>query len=183
MTFKVCVINIKQNTLLLTEHDMFVSAASYIPGHTTPTCQFLITCIGLASYHCLNQPLSEHAAWEQSVLHSTPLVSHNLSFCREESMWSTVLFFMALSQAGMSQHMALLMSRGGAEIKSLLDLQKWIIALNQSGRHCARTSELRQPAPALQLPWFPAHSSWPVSARLPVGLNNGIKNERGESQL
>lgn len=181
MTFKVCLININQNTLLLTEHDMFLSAASHIPAHTTPTCWFLITCIGLASHHCLNQPLSEHAAWEQSVLHSTPLVSHNLSLCCGVSIWSTVLFFMALSQAGVSQHVALLMSRGGTEIKSLLDLQTWITALNQSGRHCARTSELRQPAPAPQLPWFPARSSQPVRARLPVGLNSGVKNERGES--
>lgn len=90
--------------------------------------------------------------------------------------WSTVLFFMALSRAGVSHYEALLMSRGGAGIKSLLDLQTWITALNQSGRHRARTSELRQPAPAPRLPWFQACSSQPVCARLPVGLNSGVKN-------
>lgn len=97
--------------------------------------------------------------------------------------WSTVLFFLALSQAAVSHYKALLMSRGGTENKSLLDLQTWITAMNQSGRHCSRTSEVRQPAPSPQLPWFPAPSSKPAFARLPVGLNSGVRTERSESQL
>lgn len=109
------------------------------------------------------------------------VVSHNLSlFCGERH---GVLFFMALSQAGMSHYKALLMSRLGTGNKSLLDLQTWITALNQFIRHCVRTSELRQLVPTPQLLWFPACSSQPVYARFPEDLYSGVKNKRGELQL
>lgn len=137
---------------------------------TAPTYWFLITLIGLPSHHCLNQPSSEHEAWEQSVL-LYHVVCHNLSLFRAERHW---VLYVSLWP---SHRLAWVTTRprGGAGNKSLLDLQAWITTLNQSGRHFARTSKLWQPAPASQLPWFPAHSSPPACARLPAGLNSGVR--------
>lgn len=185
MTFKVFQNNIIQNTLLLTavtERDMFFSAATYIPAHTTPTCWFLIACIGLPSHHSLNQPLSKCAAWEQSVLYSTWWLTTCRSFMGREMEYCTSLYGSLTGWAWVTMRPSSCQEEA-LESRGLLDLQTWITVLNQSGRHCARTSELRQPAPTPQLPWFPACSSQTVCARLPVGLNSGVKNERGESQL
>lgn len=87
------------------------------------------------------------------------VVSHNLSLFRGER--GGVLYFSLWP----SPRLAWVTTRPSSCQEEVLESRAcwtWITAMNQSGRHCARTSELRQLAPATQLPWFPACSSQPV---------------------
>lgn len=124
VTFKDCQNNIKQNTLLLTavtERDMFLSAPTHIPAHHThmpiphrthkPAVSSLSISASRVNVQSGNSP------------YYTPHSESQVVAVTWGETWSTVLFFMALSQAGMSHYKALLMSRGGAGNKSLLDLQ------------------------------------------------------------